>query len=84
MSFAMFVTWVLVGVLGGVLAGSLLKRGGYGLKRDIILGLVAEHRGELDLPGCGGVSGGRDCRDGRRCVHRGGHPDHRSTQVLDD
>jgi uncharacterized membrane protein YeaQ/YmgE (transglycosylase-associated protein family) len=40
MSFAMFVTWVLVGVLAGVLAGVAMKRGGYGLKNDIILGLV--------------------------------------------
>ena len=40
MSFTMFVTWVLVGVLAGVLAGLVMKRGGYGLKNDIILGLV--------------------------------------------
>ena len=40
MSFAMFVTWVLVGLSVGVLAGLVMKRGGYGLKRDIILGLV--------------------------------------------
>jgi uncharacterized membrane protein YeaQ/YmgE (transglycosylase-associated protein family) len=40
MSFTMFVTWVLVGVLAGVLAGLVMKRAGYGLKNDIILGLV--------------------------------------------
>ena len=40
MSFAMFVTWVLVGVLAGVLAGLVMKAGGYGLKKDITLGLV--------------------------------------------
>ena len=40
MSFSMFVTWVLLGVLGGVLAGLVMKRGGYGLKPDIVLGLV--------------------------------------------
>jgi uncharacterized membrane protein YeaQ/YmgE (transglycosylase-associated protein family) len=40
MSFSMFVTWVLVGVLAGVLAPLVMKRGGYGLKKDIILGLV--------------------------------------------
>jgi uncharacterized membrane protein YeaQ/YmgE (transglycosylase-associated protein family) len=40
MSFAMFVTWVLVGVLAGVLAGFVMKRGGYGLKTDVIVGLV--------------------------------------------
>jgi uncharacterized membrane protein YeaQ/YmgE (transglycosylase-associated protein family) len=40
MSFSMFVTWVLVGALMGLLAGLVMKRGGYGLKRDITLGLV--------------------------------------------
>jgi uncharacterized membrane protein YeaQ/YmgE (transglycosylase-associated protein family) len=40
MSFGMFVTWVLVGVLAGVLAGLVMKRGGYGLKTDVVLGLV--------------------------------------------
>jgi uncharacterized membrane protein YeaQ/YmgE (transglycosylase-associated protein family) len=40
MSFTMFVTWVLVGVLAGVLAGLVMKRGGYGLKTDVVLGLV--------------------------------------------
>jgi uncharacterized membrane protein YeaQ/YmgE (transglycosylase-associated protein family) len=40
MSFTMFVTWVLAGVLVGVLAGLVMKPGGYGLKKDIIFGLV--------------------------------------------
>jgi uncharacterized membrane protein YeaQ/YmgE (transglycosylase-associated protein family) len=40
MSFSMFVTWVLLGALAGVLAGLLMKRGGHGLKADIILGLI--------------------------------------------
>ncbi|PYM15109.1 MAG: hypothetical protein DMD81_15975 [Candidatus Rokuibacteriota bacterium] len=40
MGFSMFVTWVLVGVLMGVLAERVMKRGGYGLKKDITLGLV--------------------------------------------
>ena len=40
MSFSMFVTWVLLGVLGGVLAGLVMKRGSHGLKPDIFLGLV--------------------------------------------
>jgi uncharacterized membrane protein YeaQ/YmgE (transglycosylase-associated protein family) len=40
MSFVMFVVWVLVGLLAGLLAGLVMKRGGYGLKKDIILGLV--------------------------------------------
>jgi uncharacterized membrane protein YeaQ/YmgE (transglycosylase-associated protein family) len=36
----MVVSWVLVGVLAGVLAGYVMKRGGYGLRWDIILGVV--------------------------------------------
>ena len=40
MSFVMFVVWVLVGLLAGLLAGLVIKRGGYGLKKDIMLGLV--------------------------------------------
>jgi uncharacterized membrane protein YeaQ/YmgE (transglycosylase-associated protein family) len=39
MSFVMFVTWVLMGVLAGMLAGVVMKNGGYGLKKDLILGL---------------------------------------------
>jgi uncharacterized membrane protein YeaQ/YmgE (transglycosylase-associated protein family) len=40
MSFGMFATWLLVGVLAGVLAGLVLKRGGHGLKSDVFLGLA--------------------------------------------
>jgi uncharacterized membrane protein YeaQ/YmgE (transglycosylase-associated protein family) len=40
MSFVMFVTWILVGVSAGLVAGLVMKPGGYGLKRDIVLGLV--------------------------------------------
>lgn len=40
MSFVMFVSWVLVGVLAGILAGFAMKRGGYGLRWDIILGVA--------------------------------------------
>jgi uncharacterized membrane protein YeaQ/YmgE (transglycosylase-associated protein family) len=46
MSFVIFATWVLVGLLAGLLAGLVMKQGGYGLKRDITLGLV------------GGIGGG--------------------------
>jgi uncharacterized membrane protein YeaQ/YmgE (transglycosylase-associated protein family) len=40
MSFVMFATWVFVGALAGVLASLILKRGGHGLKVDIVLGLA--------------------------------------------
>jgi len=35
-----FLTWVLAGLLAGVLAGWVMKRGGYGLRWDITLGLL--------------------------------------------
>jgi uncharacterized membrane protein YeaQ/YmgE (transglycosylase-associated protein family) len=40
MTLALFVMWVLVGLLVGVLAGFAMKRGGYGRREDVILGLV--------------------------------------------
>lgn len=35
-----FLTWILAGVLAGLLAGWAVKRGGFGLRWDITLGLV--------------------------------------------
>jgi uncharacterized membrane protein YeaQ/YmgE (transglycosylase-associated protein family) len=40
MNLEMFVTWVLVGLLTGWLAGFVMHDGGYGLIWDLILGLV--------------------------------------------
>ena len=40
MSFVMFVTWVLVGLSVGLVAGLVMKPGGYGLKWDVILGVA--------------------------------------------
>ena len=40
MNLVMFGLWVLVGLLAGWLAGVVMKRGGYGLTGDRILGLV--------------------------------------------
>lgn len=40
MTFGTFVVWVLMGVLAGVLAGLVFERGGYGLKKDIMIGLA--------------------------------------------
>ena len=34
------VMWILVGLLAGLLAGGVMKRGGYGLRWDILLGLA--------------------------------------------
>src|SRR5262245_38298687 len=36
----MFVTWVFAGLLAGLLAGVVLKRGGYGLKKDLMPRLI--------------------------------------------
>ena len=40
MDFGMFVSWVVVGLLAGWLAGFVMKGGGYGLIGDMVLGLV--------------------------------------------
>jgi uncharacterized membrane protein YeaQ/YmgE (transglycosylase-associated protein family) len=39
MEFGMFVSWVVVGLLAGWLAGIVMKGGGYGLIGDLLLGL---------------------------------------------
>jgi uncharacterized membrane protein YeaQ/YmgE (transglycosylase-associated protein family) len=40
MELGMFVSWVVVGLLAGWLAGFVMKDGGYGLIWDLALGLV--------------------------------------------
>ena len=40
MSLVMFVMWVLVGLLAGGVAGFVMRRGGHGLRADVVLGLV--------------------------------------------
>jgi uncharacterized membrane protein YeaQ/YmgE (transglycosylase-associated protein family) len=35
-----FVTWILVGLIAGWLAGQVMKGGGYGVLVDIILGIL--------------------------------------------
>ena len=40
MEFGMFVSWVVVGLFAGWLAGFVMKGGGYGLVGDLVLGLV--------------------------------------------
>ena len=40
MNLEMFAMWVVVGLAAGWLAGYVMGNGGYGLKRDLILGLV--------------------------------------------
>ena len=79
MSFTMFVTWVIAGVLTGVLAGLVMKRGGYGLKNDIILGLVGSIGASWIFRALG-VFPGAGIVDAVRRVRRSGRPHHRSTQ----
>ncbi|MGD0264435.1 MAG: GlsB/YeaQ/YmgE family stress response membrane protein [Candidatus Methylomirabilota bacterium] len=40
MTLGLFVMWVVVGLVVGWLAGFVMKSGGYGVKGDLILGLV--------------------------------------------
>ena len=40
MNLGMFATWVVVGLAAGWLARFVMKSGGYGLKEDLMLGLI--------------------------------------------
>jgi uncharacterized membrane protein YeaQ/YmgE (transglycosylase-associated protein family) len=57
MTFGIFVTWVLMGVLAGVLAGLVIERGGRGLKKDIMFGLAGSIGLSWLLRGTGVISG---------------------------
>ncbi len=35
-----FITWIIVGLIAGWLAGTVMKGGGYGILVDIILGIL--------------------------------------------
>jgi uncharacterized membrane protein YeaQ/YmgE (transglycosylase-associated protein family) len=60
MELGMFVSWVVVGLLAGWLAGIVMKDGGYGLIGDLGLGLVGSVVGgwifwALDVSAGGGL-----------------------------
>lgn len=60
MDVGMFVSWVVVGLLAGWLAGFAMKDGGYGLIGDMVLGLVGSVAGgwivrALGIPVGGGL-----------------------------
>ncbi len=79
MNVVMFPIVVLGGALAGWLAGSVMERGGHGLKWDIVLGLAGSAVGSwifwaLGVYPGGGAGGGR--------VRRGCHPDRRSAPDL--
>jgi hypothetical protein len=82
MEFGMFVSWVVVGLLAGWLAGFVMEGGGYGLIGDMVLGLVGSVGGGLDLPGPGRLRGRGASPDGVRRLRRGGHRDRRPAQGL--
>ena len=54
----MFVSWVLVGLLAGWLAGFVMKDGGYGPIGDLVLGLVGSVVGGWIFLALGGSAGG--------------------------
>ena len=58
MEFGMFVSWVVVGLLAGWLAGIVMKGGGYGLIGDLGLGLVGSVVGGWIFSTLGGSAGG--------------------------
>ena len=58
MEFGMFVSWVVVGLLAGWLAGIVMKDGGYGLIGDLVLGLVGSIVGGWMFRALGVSAGG--------------------------
>ena len=66
----MFVTWVLVGGLIGVLARLVMKRGGYRVRKDITLGLVGSICGSWIFRAMGIFPKAGNSRDGRPSPYR--------------
>jgi uncharacterized membrane protein YeaQ/YmgE (transglycosylase-associated protein family) len=58
MEFGMFVSWVVVGLLAGWLAGFVMEGGGYGLIGDMVLGLVGSVGGGWIFRALGVSAGG--------------------------
>jgi uncharacterized membrane protein YeaQ/YmgE (transglycosylase-associated protein family) len=58
MEFGMFVSWVVVGLLAGWLAGFVMKGGGYGLIGDMVLGLIGSVVGGWIFRALGVSAGG--------------------------
>ncbi len=58
MDLGMFVSWVVVGLLAGWLAGFVMKGGGYGLIGDMVLGLVGSVVGGWIFRALGVSAGG--------------------------
>ena len=58
MEFGMLVSWVVVGLLAGWLAGFVMKGGGYGLIGDLALGLVGSVVGGWIFRALGSSAGG--------------------------
>src|SRR5438552_1185982 len=58
MEFGMFVSWVVVGLLAGWLAGFVMAGGGYGLVGDMVLGLAGSVVGGSIFRALGVSAGG--------------------------
>ena len=58
MEFALSVSWVVVGLLVGGLAGIVMKNGGYGLIGDLLLGLSGSVAAGWIYWALGGSAGG--------------------------
>lgn len=82
MNFAMIAIMVVAGLLGGWLAGFVMKGGGYGLIGDIALGVVGGIWGGSAVD-AGDRDGQWPVRDGRRRARRSVHPGCRPAQVLE-
>jgi len=56
MNAVMFATWIAVGLLTGWLAGTVMKDGGHGLVRDLVLGVIGSSAATSALTALDGAS----------------------------
>jgi uncharacterized membrane protein YeaQ/YmgE (transglycosylase-associated protein family) len=57
MTFGIFVIWIVMGVVAGLLGGLVMKGGGHGLRRDLVLGVAGSIGLSWLVRGIGMVSG---------------------------
>jgi len=68
-----FLSWIIVGLIAGWLAGQVMKGGGYGMLVDIILGILGECR-RVVIRAAGDLAGSRMDRLDHRGFRRRGDP----------
>ena len=78
----MFLAAVVIGLLGGGLAGIVMKNGGHGLLQDLAIALAGSTLATLDPPGSSGIRRHGHSSNEYGRVHRGGKSHRRPTHAL--